>query len=45
MFDGGISGYGYNSQLTQWASVARLVRNTNHQEMPKLRPNMKSLFS
>jgi pimeloyl-ACP methyl ester carboxylesterase len=27
MFDGGISGYGYNSQLTQWGSVARLVRN------------------
>jgi len=27
MFDGGISGYGYNSQLTQWGSVARLARN------------------
>ena len=27
MFDGGISGYGYNSQLTQWGSVARVVRN------------------
>jgi hypothetical protein len=27
MFDGGISGYGYNSQLTQWGSVARLLRN------------------
>ena len=27
MFDGGISGYGYNSQLTQWGSVAQLVRN------------------
>jgi hypothetical protein len=27
MFDGGISGYGYNSQLTQWGSVAELVRN------------------
>jgi pimeloyl-ACP methyl ester carboxylesterase len=27
MFDGGISGFGYNSQLTQWGSVARLVRN------------------
>jgi|GEM_PF-1550784 len=27
MFDGGISGYGYNSQLTQWGSVAQVVRN------------------
>ncbi len=27
MFDGGISGFGYNSQLTQWGSVARVVRN------------------
>jgi len=27
MFDGGISGYGYNSQFTQWGSVARVVRN------------------
>ncbi len=27
MFDGGISGYGYNSQLTQWGSVAQLARN------------------
>ena len=27
MFDGGISGYGYNSQLTQWGSVSRVVRN------------------
>ena len=27
MFDGGVSGYGYNSQLTQWGSVARVVRN------------------
>ncbi len=27
MFDGGISGYGYNSQLTQWGSAAELVRN------------------
>ena len=27
MFDGGISGYGYNSQLTQWGSVARVVSN------------------
>ena len=27
MFDGGISGFGYNSQLTQWGSVSRVVRN------------------
>ena len=27
MFDGGISGYGYNSQLTQWGSVAQVARN------------------
>jgi hypothetical protein len=27
MFDGGISGYGYNSQFTQWGSVAQVVRN------------------
>jgi hypothetical protein len=27
LFDGGISGYGYNSQFTQWGSVARVVRN------------------
>ncbi len=27
MFDGGISGYGYDSQLTQWGSVAQVVRN------------------
>jgi pimeloyl-ACP methyl ester carboxylesterase len=27
MFDGGISGYGYDSQVTQWGSVARVVRN------------------
>jgi hypothetical protein len=27
MFDGGISGFGYNSQLTQWGSVAQMVRN------------------
>jgi len=27
MFDGGISGFGYNSQLTQWGSVARMMRN------------------
>jgi hypothetical protein len=27
LFDGGISGYGYNSQLTQWGSVAQVVRN------------------
>jgi pimeloyl-ACP methyl ester carboxylesterase len=27
VYDGGISGYGYNSQLTQWGSVAQLVRN------------------
>ena len=27
MFDGGISGFGYNSQLTQWGSVAQVVRN------------------
>jgi len=27
MFDGGISGYGYNSQFTQWGSVSRVVRN------------------
>ena len=27
MFDGGISGYGYNSQLTQWGSMAQVARN------------------
>lgn len=27
LFDGGISGYGYNSQFTQWGSVAQVVRN------------------
>jgi hypothetical protein len=27
MLDGGISGYGYNSQLTQWGSVAQVTRN------------------
>jgi pimeloyl-ACP methyl ester carboxylesterase len=27
MFDGGISGFGYNSQLTQWGSVSQVVRN------------------
>jgi len=27
LFDGGISGFGYNSQLTQWGSVSRVVRN------------------
>ena len=27
MFDGGISGFGYNSQLTQWGSVARVLLN------------------
>jgi pimeloyl-ACP methyl ester carboxylesterase len=27
MFDGGISGFGYNSQFTQWGSVSRVVRN------------------
>src|SRR5262249_61111329 len=27
MFDGGISGDGYNSQFPQWGSVAQVVRN------------------
>jgi tannase/feruloyl esterase len=29
LFDGGISGYGYNSQFTQWGGVANCVRNYN----------------
>jgi pimeloyl-ACP methyl ester carboxylesterase len=27
LFDGGLSGYGYNSQLTQWGGVATVVYN------------------
>jgi hypothetical protein len=27
MFDGGLAGYGFNSQVSQWGSVATVVRN------------------
>lgn len=27
LFDGGIAGFGYNSQISQWGSVATVVRN------------------
>jgi hypothetical protein len=27
LYDGGIAGYGYNSQISQWGSVATIIRN------------------
>lgn len=27
LFDGGIAGYGFNSQLSQWGSIATVIRN------------------
>jgi pimeloyl-ACP methyl ester carboxylesterase len=29
LFDGGVAGYGYNSQISQWGGVAAVVRNYN----------------
>src|SRR4029453_2618348 len=29
LYDGGIAGYGFNSQVSQWGSVATVVRNYN----------------
>jgi Tannase and feruloyl esterase len=29
LYDGGIAGYGYNSQVSQWGGVATVIRNYN----------------
>ena len=29
LFDGGIAGYGFNSQVSQWGSIATFIRNYN----------------